>query len=95
MDFNLNNQIKTPMINNYKTKLKKKSDSNLGSNNNNALYVNDLFTKNSLKTKADIKFRTSKNSPLYTKRKIEVNEEINNGLFTGGRANNNKNEDLF
>ena len=95
MDFNLNNQIKTPMINNYKTKLKKKSDSNLGSNNNNALYVNDLFTKNSLKTKGDIKFRTSKNSPLYTKRKIEVNEEINNGLFTGGRANNNKNEDLF
>ena len=48
MDFNLNNQIKSPMISYYKTKYKKKSsDSNLNNNNNNALYVNDLFTKNS------------------------------------------------
>ncbi len=95
MDFNLNNQIKSPMISYYKTKYKKKSsDSNLNNNNNNALYVNDLFTKNSLK-KSDIKFRTSKNSPLYTKRKIEVNEDINSGLFTGGLLKNTNNDDLF
>ena len=43
-----------------------------------------------------MKFRTSKNSPLYTKRKIEVNEEINNGLLTGRIKNNGNNgEDLF
>ena len=92
MDFNLNDKIKSPMISYYKAKYKKKSDGNL---NNNALYVNELFTKKSLKSKGDIKFRTSKNSPLYTKRKIEVSEEINNGLFTGGRLKNNNNEDLF
>ena len=81
------------MINYYKTKYKRKSDTNI--NNNNALYVNDLFTKNSLKAKADFKFRTSKNSPLYTKRKIEENEEAHSGLLTGGRVKNTNNDDIF
>ena len=82
------------MINYYKTKYKKKSDTNLN-NNNNAIYVNELFTKNSLKNKADFKFRTTKNSPLYTKRKIEENDELNSGLLTGGRIKNLNNDDIF
>ena len=53
------------MINYYKTKYKKKSDTNI-SNNNNAIYVNELFSKNSIKSKGELKFRTTKNSPLYT-----------------------------
>ena len=98
MDYNLkNNNIKSSMISYYKTKYKKKTDSNLNNkNNSNALYINDLFNKNNIKAKASLKFRTSKNSPLYTKRKIEVNEEINNGLLTGRIKNNGNNgEDLF
>ena len=47
------------MINYYKAKYKKKSDTNL-SNNNNAIYVNELFAKNSLKNKPEFKFRTTK-----------------------------------
>ena len=94
MDYNLNYQIKSPLMN-YKTKYKKKSESNLNNNNTNALYTNDLFNKNALKVKGEFKFRTSKNSPLYTKRKIEVNDETNSGLFTGGRIKNNNNDDLI
>ena len=45
--------------------------------------------------KSDFKFRTTKNSPLYTKRKIEVNEDMNSGIFAGGRLKNSNNEDLF
>ena len=56
--------------------------------------MNDLFNK-SLKVKSDFKFRTTKNSPLYTKRKIEVNEDMNSGIFAGGRLKNSNNEDLF
>jgi len=95
MDNNLNYQMKSPNMNYYKAKYKKKSESNISNNNNNALYTNDLFTKNSLKVKGEFKFRTSKNSPLYTKRKIEVNEDINNGPFTGGRVKNTNNDDLL
>ena len=96
MDYNLNNQNKSPIISYYKTKYKKKSESSISNNNNNPSYANDIFNKSSLKPKVDFKFRTSKNSPLYTKRKIEVNEEINSGLFSGRLKNNqNNNEDLF
>ena len=94
MDFNLKKEIKSKMMNYYKAKSKKKSDSNIPNYNNNALYVNDLFNK-SLKVKSDFKFRTSKNSPLYTKRKIEINEDMNSGIFAGGRLKNSNNEDLF
>ena len=94
MDFNLNKEIKSKMLNYYKTKSKKKSDSNIPAYNNNPLYVNDLFNKN-IKVKNDFKFRTSKNSPLYTKRKIEVNEDMNSAIFTGNRIKNNGNEDLL
>ena len=96
MDNNLNYQMKSPNMNYYKAKYKKKPESNISNNNNNnALYTNDLFTKNSLKVKGEFKFRTSKNSPLYTKRKIEVNEDINNGPFTGGSVKNTNNDDLL
>ena len=94
MDFNLKKEIKSKMLSYYKAKSKKKSDSNISNYNNNPLYVNDLFNK-SLKVKSDFKFRTSKNSPLYTKRKIEVNDEMNSGIFAGGRLKNSNNEDLF
>ena len=94
MDFNLKKEIKSKMLNYYKAKSKKKSDPNIPNYNNNALYVNDLFNK-SLKVKSDFKFRTTKNSPLYTKRKIEVNEDMNSGIFAGGRLKNSNNEDLF
>ena len=94
MDFNLKKEIKSTMLNYYKTKSKKKSDSNIPNYNNNPLYVNDLFNK-SLKVKSDFKFRTTKNSPLYTKRKIEVNEDMNSGIFAGGRLKNNNGEDVF
>ena len=94
MDFNLKKEIKSKMFSYYKAKSKKKSDSSIPNYNNNALYVNDLFNK-SLKVKSDLKFRTSKNSPLYTKRKIEVNEDMNSGIFAGGRLKNSNNEDLF
>ena len=94
MDFNLKKEIKSKMLNYYKAKSKKKSDSNIPNYNNNPLYVNDLFNK-SLKVKSDFKFRTTKNSPLYTKRKIEVNEDMNSGIFAGGRLKNSNNEDLF
>ena len=94
MDFNLKKEIKSKMLNYYKAKSKKKSDSNIPNYNNNPLYVNDLFNK-SLKVKSDFKFRTTKNSPLYTKRKIEVNEDMNSGIFAGGRLKNTNNEDLF
>ena len=80
------------MINYYKTKYKKKSDTNI-SNNNNAIYVNELFSKNSIKSKGELKFRTTKNSPLYTKRKIEENDD--SGLLTGGRIKNMNNDDIF
>ena len=96
MDYNLKNNIKSSMISYYKAKYKKKSDTNLSNKNSNALYINELFNKNNnLKSKGALKFRTSKNSPLYTKRKIEVNEETNSGLFTGRLKNNNNNDDLF
>ena len=94
MDFNLKKEIKSKMLNYYKAKSKKKSDSNIPNYNNNPLYVNELFNK-SLKVKPDFKFRTAKNSPLYTKRKIEVNEDMNSGIFAGGRLKNSNNEDLF
>ena len=94
MDFNLKKEIKSKMFNYYKAKSKKKSDSTIPNYNNNALYVNDLFNKN-LKIKSDLKFRSTKNSPLYTKRKIEVNEDMNSGIFAGGRLKNSNNEDLF
>ena len=91
MDYNLNNQNKSPMMTNYKMKYKKKMQSN-GSCKN--IYGNEVFNKSSSKLKADFKYRTSKNSPLYTKRKIEMNEDTNSGLFTG-RIKKNSNEDLF
>jgi hypothetical protein len=95
MEFNTNNnQIKSSMLNYYKVKQKKKTDSKMYNVNNNGIYANDLFNKNTLKSKASLKFRTSKNSPVYTKRKIDVNEDTNSGLLTGGRVVNN-NEDLF
>ena len=94
MDFNLNKEIKSKMLNYYKTKSKKKSDSNMPGYNNNPLYVNDLFAKN-IKVKNDFKFRTTKNSPLYTKRKIEVNEDLNSAIFTGNKIKNNNNEDFL
>ena len=80
------------MINYYKTKYKKKSDTNISSNNN-AIYVNELFSKNSIKSKGELKFKTTKNSPLYTKRKIE--ENYDSGLLTGGRIKNMNNDDIF
>ena len=58
------------MINYYKTKYKKKSDTNI-SDNNNAIYVNELFSKNSIKSKGELKFRITKYSPLYTKEKLK------------------------
>ena len=82
------------MINYYKAKYKKKSETNL-SNNNNAIYVNELFSKNSLKNKPEFKFRTTKNSPLYTKRKIEESDDLHTGLLTGGRIKNFNNDDMF
>ena len=94
MDFNLKKEIKSKMFSYYKAKSKKKSDSNISNYNNNPLYVNDLFNK-SLKVKSDFKFRTTKNSPIYSQRKIEVNEDMNSGLFAGGRLKNTNNEDLF
>ena len=95
MEFNTNNnQIKSSMLNYYKVKQKKKTDSKMYNVNNNGIYANDLLNKNTLKSKASLKFRTSKNSPVYTKRKIDVNEDTNSGLLTGGRVVNN-NEDLF
>ena len=94
MDFNLKKEIKSKMLSYYKAKSKKKSDSNISNYNNNPLYVNDLFNK-SLKVKSDFKFRTTKNSPIYSQRKIEVNEDMNSGIFAGGRLKNTNNEDLF
>ena len=92
MDFNLKKEIKSKMLSYYKAKSKKKSDSNISNYNNNPLYVNDLFNK-SLKVKSDFKFRTTKNSPIYSQRKIEVNEDMNSGIFAGGRLKNTNNED--
>ena len=94
MDFNLKKEMKSKILNYYKAKSKKKSDSSIPSYNNNALYVNELFNK-SLKVKSDFKFRTTKNSPLYTKRKIERNEDMNSGIFVGGRLKNSNGEELF
>ena len=91
-----NNQIKSPMENYYKKNYKKKVESIMSSSNNNVFNINDLFNKNNIKPKSDFKFRTSKNSPLYTKRRIDANDEINsNELLMGGRIKNNNNEDLF
>jgi len=94
MDFNLKKEIKSKMFSYYKAKSKKKSDSNISNYNNNPLYVNDLFNKN-LKVRSDLKFRTTKNSPVYSQRKIEVNEDMNSGIFAGGRLKNANNDELL
>ena len=94
MDFNLKKEIKSKMLSYYKAKSKKKSDSNISNYNNNPLYVNDLFNKN-LKVRSDLKFRTTKNSPVYSQRKIEVNEDMNSGIFAGGRLKNANNDELL
>ncbi len=95
MEFKIINQIKSSMINYHKVKYKKKPEAKIYNINNNMIYANDSFTKNKMKSKLNPKFRTSKNSPIYSKRKIEANEDSNNGILTGGRLGNNKKEDLF